>query len=50
MPRLLQPLRDLLLDHTPLLQKMIGDALPGQILTQLDEIEDPAPRQSLYTI
>ena len=42
-PRLLQPLRDLVYDHTPLLQKVVGDATPKQILSQLDEIEDPLP-------
>ena len=30
---------DLVFDHTPLLQKMIGEATPGQILSQLDEID-----------
>jgi 6-hydroxynicotinate 3-monooxygenase len=39
-PRLLAPLRDLVYDHTPLLQKIIGDVTPGYILAQLDEIED----------
>jgi 6-hydroxynicotinate 3-monooxygenase len=40
-PKLLQPIRDLILDHTPLLQKIIGDATPAHILRQLDEIADP---------
>jgi 6-hydroxynicotinate 3-monooxygenase len=39
-PRPLQPLRDLVFDHTPLLQKIIGDVTPGYILAQLNEIED----------
>ena len=43
-PLPLRPLRDFALDHTPLLQKVIGDATPGQILSQLAEIEDgPSP-------
>ncbi len=42
-PRVLQPLRDLVFDHTPLLQKVIGDQMPGDILAQLAEIEDPQP-------
>lgn len=41
-PKWLQPLRDLLFDHTPFLQKVIGDAAPRHILKQLDEI-DRAP-------
>jgi len=40
MPRPLQYVRDLIYDHTPLLQKMIGDQMPRHILTQLTEIED----------
>jgi 6-hydroxynicotinate 3-monooxygenase len=43
MPRVLRPVRDLVFDHTPLLQKVIGDAMPSQILSQLAEIEEPAP-------
>ena len=39
-PRLLQPLRDFVFDHTPFLQKVIGDAAPGHILKQLEEIDD----------
>jgi 2-polyprenyl-6-methoxyphenol hydroxylase-like FAD-dependent oxidoreductase len=39
-PAPLRPLRDLVFDHTPLLQKVIGNAAPGHILKQLDEIED----------
>ena len=42
LPRLLQPLRDLVFDHTPLLQKVIGDQMPSDIVSQLAEIEDPA--------
>lgn len=39
-PRLLRPLRDFVFDHTPLLQKIVGDATPAHILLQLDEITE----------
>jgi 6-hydroxynicotinate 3-monooxygenase len=39
-PRILQPLRDFVYDHTSFLQKVIGDATPAHILKQLEEIED----------
>jgi 6-hydroxynicotinate 3-monooxygenase len=39
LPPWLVPVRDLIFDHTPLLQKVIGEATPGQILSQLDEID-----------
>jgi 2-polyprenyl-6-methoxyphenol hydroxylase-like FAD-dependent oxidoreductase len=39
LPPWLAPVRDLVFDHTPLLQKVIGEATPGQILSQLDEID-----------
>ncbi|MCA0218520.1 MAG: FAD-dependent monooxygenase [Actinobacteria bacterium] len=38
-PALLRPLRDLVFDHTGMLQKVIGDATPGEIIAQLDEID-----------
>lgn len=38
-PALLRPLRDLVFDHTPMLQKVIGDASPGEILAQISEID-----------
>jgi 2-polyprenyl-6-methoxyphenol hydroxylase-like FAD-dependent oxidoreductase len=41
-PKWLQPLRDLFFDHTSFLQRVIGDATPGHILKQLEEI-DRAP-------
>jgi 2-polyprenyl-6-methoxyphenol hydroxylase-like FAD-dependent oxidoreductase len=44
LPRPVRPIRDFLYDHTSLLQKTLGDPLPGQILTQLEEIEAPGPR------
>lgn len=39
-PAWLRPIRDLVFDHTPLLQKVIGDASPGEINKQLDLITD----------
>jgi 2-polyprenyl-6-methoxyphenol hydroxylase-like FAD-dependent oxidoreductase len=39
LPAWLAPVRDLVFDHTPLLQKVIGEATPGQILSQLAEID-----------
>lgn len=42
-PRVLRPLRDLVFDHTPLLQKVVGDQMPSDIVAQLAEIEDPSP-------
>jgi len=38
-PAPLRPLRDLVYDHTPLLQKVIGEATPKHILKQLAEID-----------
>jgi 2-polyprenyl-6-methoxyphenol hydroxylase-like FAD-dependent oxidoreductase len=38
-PRPLQVLRDLILDHTPLLQKVVGESSPGEILKQIAEID-----------
>src|SRR4051794_2259146 len=38
-PRPLRPLRDLVYDHTPMLQKVVGDATPDHILSQLAEID-----------
>jgi 2-polyprenyl-6-methoxyphenol hydroxylase-like FAD-dependent oxidoreductase len=39
LPAWLAPARDLVFDHTPLLQKVIGEATPDQILSQLAEID-----------
>lgn len=39
-PAVVRPLRDLFFDHSPFLQKMIGDGTPGEILKQLDEIDE----------
>lgn len=40
LPPALRPLRDLIFDHTALLQRVIGNATPQHILSQLAEIED----------
>lgn len=37
-PAALRPLRDLLLDRTPLLQKQVGERSPGEIVRQLEEM------------
>jgi 2-polyprenyl-6-methoxyphenol hydroxylase-like FAD-dependent oxidoreductase len=47
MPRVLRPLRDAVFDRTPLLQKVIGDSMPADIVSQLAEIEDPEPRPTV---
>lgn len=39
-PRALQPLRDAIFDRTPLLQKVIGEANPKEILKELEEIDE----------
>jgi 2-polyprenyl-6-methoxyphenol hydroxylase-like FAD-dependent oxidoreductase len=38
-PAPLRPIRDLFFDRTGFLQKVIGDATPGEILAQLEEID-----------
>lgn len=43
LPAPLRPLRDWVFDHTPFLQKMVGDDMPVHILSQLAEIEDAEP-------
>jgi 2-polyprenyl-6-methoxyphenol hydroxylase-like FAD-dependent oxidoreductase len=43
-PRPLAPVRDTVFDHTPFLQKVIGESAPGEILKQLDEIEETEKR------
>jgi 2-polyprenyl-6-methoxyphenol hydroxylase-like FAD-dependent oxidoreductase len=45
LPKSLRPLRDWIFDNTSLLQKFVGDAMPGHILSQLAEIEDSPPFQ-----
>jgi len=39
LPAPLRPLRDFVFDHTPFLQRMIGNEMPSHILSQLAEIE-----------
>jgi 2-polyprenyl-6-methoxyphenol hydroxylase-like FAD-dependent oxidoreductase len=39
-PAIVRPGRDFVFDHSPFLQKMIGDGTPGEILKQLDEIDE----------
>ncbi|HET6826673.1 MAG TPA: NAD(P)/FAD-dependent oxidoreductase [Amnibacterium sp.] len=39
-PAPLRPLRDFVLDHTPFLQKQVGERSPGEIIAQLDEMGD----------
>lgn len=39
-PRPLRVVRDLILDHTPLLQKVVGENSPGEIVKQLAEIDE----------
>jgi 2-polyprenyl-6-methoxyphenol hydroxylase-like FAD-dependent oxidoreductase len=39
-PRPLQPVRDAIFDHTPLLQKLAGDSNPKEILGQLKQIDE----------
>jgi 2-polyprenyl-6-methoxyphenol hydroxylase-like FAD-dependent oxidoreductase len=38
-PRPLQAARDLILDRTPFLQKVVGESSPGEILNQIAEID-----------
>ncbi|WP_375390263.1 FAD-dependent oxidoreductase [uncultured Amnibacterium sp.] len=37
-PAPLRPVRDLILDRTPLLQKQVGERSPGEIIAQLEEM------------
>lgn len=37
-PAPLRPIRDFVLDHTPLLQKQVGERSPGEIIAQLEEM------------
>jgi 2-polyprenyl-6-methoxyphenol hydroxylase-like FAD-dependent oxidoreductase len=43
-PGPLRILRDLLADRTPLLQKVVGDSSPGEIIAQLDLIDEAEAR------
>jgi 2-polyprenyl-6-methoxyphenol hydroxylase-like FAD-dependent oxidoreductase len=39
-PAPLRPIRDLIMDHTPILQKVVGDGIPRDIMKQLALIEE----------
>lgn len=39
-PAPVRPLRDLLLDHTPFLQRQVGERSPAEIVAQLEEMGD----------
>ncbi len=39
-PAFLRPVRDFVLDHTPMLQKQVGEKSPGEIVDQLEEMGD----------
>ena len=43
-PAALQPIRDTILDRTPLMQKVVGESTPGSILKQLGEIDEAEDR------
>lgn len=43
-PKPLRPLRDLVMDHTGLLQKVAADGTPGEIMAQVDIIRDTEKR------
>ncbi|WP_328475337.1 FAD-dependent monooxygenase [Actinoplanes sp. NBC_00393] len=43
-PAPLRPVRDLILDHTPFLQKVVGDSSPGEIVAQLAAIDEAEAR------
>lgn len=48
LPTPLRPVRDFVFDHTPFLQRMVGDGMPEHILSQLAEIEDAPPYVPLH--
>ncbi|BBH67830.1 salicylate hydroxylase [Actinoplanes sp. OR16] len=39
-PAPLRPVRDAILDHTPLLQKVVGESSPGEIVAQIAAIDE----------
>ncbi|GAA1061449.1 FAD-dependent oxidoreductase [Agromyces bracchium] len=39
-PTVLRPVRDWVLDHTPMLQKQVGEKSPAEIVAQLEEMGD----------
>ena len=49
-PPLLRPARDLFFDHTPFLQKVVGDTNPSEINKQLALIEDLGEAAARYPL
>lgn len=47
-PRPLRVLRDLVLDHTSLLQKAVGESSPGEIISQLNMIDEAEARLAAH--
>ena len=43
-PPPLRPVRDLFFDHTPFLQKVVGESSPGEILAQIAAIDEAEQR------
>lgn len=43
-PAPLRRLRDVVLDHTPFLQKVVGETSPGEIVAQINEIDEAEQR------
>jgi len=43
-PAPLRPLRDLILDRTPFLQKVVGESSPGEIIAQIATIDEAEKR------
>ena len=43
-PKPLQSVRDTILDHTPFLQKVVGESSPGEIVAQIAEIDQAEAR------
>jgi 2-polyprenyl-6-methoxyphenol hydroxylase-like FAD-dependent oxidoreductase len=46
-PKPLQSVRDTILDHTPFLQKVVGESSPGEIVAQIGEIDHAEARYKL---
>jgi 2-polyprenyl-6-methoxyphenol hydroxylase-like FAD-dependent oxidoreductase len=45
-PAPLRPIRDLVLDHTPFLQKQVGEKSPGEIVAQIAAIDEAETRMT----
>ena len=43
-PAPLRPVRDAVFDHTPFLQKQVGEKSPGEIVAQLAAIDEAEAR------